>query len=133
MTKLTFKLFCFDIDGTLDTEEMAKRGELHGGYVMGGISEYILKEIESHGSHVAIVSPSPFAPKGFKVIADFGSNDYRWRNVFDAMKHFRITKIDDVVYIDDLSANRIQLQSYAIRVYSPSSFMTLYDVGFFRK
>lgn len=117
-------LYCFDVDGTLLTDEMQNEGE----YVKGIIPTQKLIEIEENGDKVAIVSPSPFLPKRYanehQWINKFGSNEYRWANVKKAIQINRAT-IEDTVYVDDLEANRIQLENLGIKSYSPQEFMKI--------
>jgi len=119
------KLYCFDVDGTLLTEEMQNEGE----YVKGIIPTEKLVELEEKGNRVVIVSPSPFLPKRYDNestwIKDFGSNDYRWLNVKKAIQIHRCA-IEDTVYVDDLEANRKQMEKYGVKSYSPQEFMKIY-------
>lgn len=119
-------LYCFDVDGTLLTDEMQNEGQ----YVKGIIPTQKLIEIEENGDKVAIVSPSPFLPKRYaneyQWINKFGSNEYRWANVKKAIQINRTT-IEDTVYVDDLEANRIQLENLGIKSYSPQEFMKFID------
>jgi len=127
------KLYCFDVDGTLLTEEMQNEGE----YVKGIIPTEKLVELEDKGNRVVIVkgnrvvivSPSPFLPKRYDNestwIKDFGSNDYRWANVKKAIQIHRC-EIEDTVYVDDLEANRKQLEKLGVKSYSPQEFMKIH-------
>lgn len=115
-------LFCFDVDGTLLTEEMKDEGE----YVKGVIPTHVLEDLERKGHKVAIVSPSPFLPDKyanerywFKVN---GSNTYRWENVAQAMKYYEEDPTT-TVYVDDLEANRKQLENLGVRCYDPEAFL----------
>lgn len=115
-------LFTFDIDGTLSNNTMNDYGE----HVRGIIPTSVLIKLILDGHKVALVSPSPFYPEGFDnmVFAPNGSNEYRWENVREAMKWNNITSKDDVVYIDDLKANRENVRKWGIKqVYSPEEFM----------
>ena len=119
------KLYCFDVDGTLLTEEMQNEGE----YVKGIIPTEKLVELEDKGNRVVIVSPSPFLPKRYDHestwIKDFGSNDYRWANVKKAIQIHRCA-IEDTVYVDDLEANRKQLEKLGVKSYSPQEFTKIH-------
>jgi len=124
----TKKLFAFDVDGTLLTEEMKDEGQ----YVKGIIPTEKLIELEKNNK-VVIVSPSPFLPK---IYADkehwfkkYGSNEYRWANVALAASVYGIS-YEDTIYVDDLEANRKQLEKLHIKSYSPEDFMTWLDNQF---
>jgi len=118
-------LYCFDVDGTLLTEEMQNEGE----YVKGIIPTEKLVQLEENGNKVVIVSPSPFLPKIYANestwIKDFGSNDYRWANVKKAIQIHRCA-IEDTVYVDDLESNRKQLEKLGVKSYSPQEFMKIH-------
>lgn len=119
-------LYCFDVDGTLLTDEMENEGQ----YVKGIIPTAKLIQLEEEGHKVVIVSPSPFLPQRYanqyQWIKPFGSNDYRWANVKKAIQiHHCI--IEDTIYIDDLEANRIQLDKLGVKSYSPEEFMKTFD------
>lgn len=96
------KLYCFDVDGTLSNSKMNGESE----YIRGIIPTSVIVDILAKGDKVAIVSPSPFYPEGFEnlIFARNGSNDYRFENIKDAMRHYNIEK-RDVVYVDDLLGN----------------------------
>lgn len=114
-------LFCFDVDGTLLTDKMDNEGQ----YVKGVIPTIILNRLEQQGHKVAIVSPSPFRPDGFKVFDRNGSNDYRWENINDAMDYYGMAK-EDIIYVDDLPSNRQQILFWgAFNTMSPEIFMCL--------
>ena len=114
-------LLCFDCDGTLLTDKMENEGQ----YVKGVIPTKTLTRLEEQGHKVVIVSPSPFRPDGFKVFARNGSNDYRWENIKDAMEYYGIGE-EQVIYVDDLEANRNQLIKFGIPfVFSPEAFMLM--------
>jgi len=119
------KLYCFDVDGTLLTEEMQNEGE----YVKGIIPTEKLVQLEDQGNKIVIVSPSPFLPKIYANestwIKDFGSNEYRWANVKKAIQLYRCA-IEDTVYVDDLEANRKQLEKLGVKSYSPQEFMKIH-------
>lgn len=118
-------LFTFDVDGTLLTEEMQNEGE----YVKGSIPTEKLVQLEDEGNTVVIVSNSPFLPKRyeneFQWIKDFGSNDYRWLNVKKAIQIHRYA-IEDTIYVDDLEANRKQLEKFGVKSYTPQEFMKIH-------
>ena len=117
-------LFCFDVDGTLLTDKMDGEGQ----YVKGMIPTSILTKLEIKGHKVVIVSPSPFRPDGFKVFAEYGSNEFRWKNIESAMDYYGITK-DQTVYVDDLKSNVQQIRDYGIPfVYSPEAFMIYFEM-----
>ena len=120
-------LFAFDVDGTLLTEEMENEGQ----YVKGIIPTQRLLNLEKDGHTIVIVSPSPFLPQRYDDvkhwIKKYGSNEYRWANVLQAMQIHGFTS-KDTRYVDDLEANRKQLESYGIKSYSPEEFMkTVFD------
>lgn len=117
-------LFCFDVDGTLDCDEMKGMGE----YVQGIIPEQAIRDLIKSNIYVAIVSPSPYYPHdllGNAVFNEYGSNEYRWKNVQDAIDHFKQNKLT-TIYVDDLEANRRQLQEYGVKSISPEEFMKRY-------
>jgi hypothetical protein len=116
-------LFVFDVDGTLLCDEMKGMGQ----YVEGVIPTAILDRLLEQGNCIAIASPSPYYPHKYRdfVFCPFGSNEYRWRNVMDAMIAFDKPKTD-TIYIDDLEANRAQLQDWGVRSLSPEAFMSEY-------
>lgn len=119
-------LFCFDVDGTLITDEMMS---INSEYVYGIIPTEVLKDLQYAGHKVCIVSPSPYGPKGFKVFARNGSNDYRWENIRDAMDYYGFTK-DQTVYIDDLQSNIQQITKFGIPfIFTPEAFMIYYTIG----
>ena len=116
-------LFAFDVDGTLLTEEMEDEGQ----YVKGIIPTEKLIELEKKGNKIAIVSPSPFLPKKYANkkhwFKKYGSNEYRWANVTLAASVNEISW-ENTIYVDDLEANRRQLEKIKIKAYSPEDFMT---------
>ncbi len=118
------KLYCFDVDGTLLTDEMKDEGQ----YVKGLIRTKKLIELEKKGNKVVIVSPSPFLPKRYTDenhwFKKFGSNEYRSINVEIAMKTYGVTA-ENTIYVDDLEANRKQLEKINVKSYSPEEFMRL--------
>lgn len=111
-------LFCFDVDGTLLCDEMKGMGQ----YVEGIIRTDYLDILHGAGHHIAICSPSPYYPHKYQVFAKFGSNEYRWKNVADAMDCYQISK-DSTVYIDDLEANLKQLKEYGVHTLTPEEFL----------
>ena len=119
------KLFAFDVDGTLLTEEMKDEGQ----YVKGIIPTEKLIELEKNNI-VVIVSPSPFLPKRYANkkhwFKKFGSNESRWANVLLARSFYGIS-FEDTIYVDDLEANRKQLEKLYVKSYSPEDFMTWLD------
>lgn len=119
------KLFAFDVDGTLLTEEMKNEGQ----YVKGIILTEKLIELEKNNK-VVIVSPSPFLPKRYANkkhwFKKFGSNEYRWANVTLAASVNGIS-LEDTIYVDDLEANRKQLEKLHVKSYSPEDFMIWLD------
>ena len=117
-------LFCFDVDGTLLTDEMENEGQ----YVKGTIPTKTLSLLELAGHKVVIVSPSPFRPDGFKVFARNESNDYRWENIQDAMDYYGITDKSDVIYVDDLQLNRIMIIQWGVDSYSPNGFLMFIEM-----
>lgn len=121
------KLICFDVDGTLKTDEMTGYGK----YVEGIIPESILIKLEKAGIKIAIVSPSPFLPKRYTDknhwFKEYGSNSYRWRNVEMAMDAYDITDKSQVLYVDDLEANIKQLRLEGIESITPEEFMKRYE------
>ena len=97
-----------------------------GEYVRGKIPTHVLVDQLSAGHNVAIVSPSPFFPDGFDrcVFATWGSNDMRWKNIEEAMTFNNVLDKDDVIYVDDLEANRNQLRAWGVKqVFSPEEFL----------
>jgi len=116
------KLFCFDVDGTLLTEEMEK--EI--GYVRGKIPTEKLIDLEKKGNKIAIVSPSPYLPERYANddhwFKDFGSNEYRWANILKAC-NFNEISFENTIYVDDLEANRNQMEEIGIKSYSPYEFL----------
>lgn len=119
---MAIKLVCFDIDGTLLTEEMANEGQ----YVVGTIPTEVLMTLQNKGINVALVSPSPYGPEAFKNDKHWfcrnGSNEYRWSNVLDAMNAFAVSR-DETIYVDDLDANINQLLKEGVQSYTPDGFM----------
>lgn len=117
-------LFCFDVDGTLLTDEMENEGQ----YVKGIIPTELLIRLEKEGHKIAVVSPSPYLPKRYtdNWFKEYGSNEYRWKNVQDAMVAHNF-KESETIYIDDLEANRNQLHEQGIFAISPEEFMRLYQ------
>ena len=115
------QLICFDIDGTLLTDKMENEGQ----YVKGIIPESELRRLQTLGFDIAIVSPSPFNPNGFPVFAEYGSNEYRWKNVDDAISYYRQNRFN-TIYVDDLQANRNQLEKIDVISYTPEHFMELF-------
>lgn len=118
-------LFCFDVDGTLLTKEMENEGQ----YVKGIIPTEILIRLEREGHKIAVVSPSPYLPARYTDdnhwFCEYGSNEYRWKNIQDAMvcHGFHETQ---VIYVDDLEANRKQILDHDIIAISPEQFMEEY-------
>ena len=114
-------LYCFDVDGTLLSEEMKDEGQ----YVKGIIPTTSLKKLEAKGHTIAIVSPSPYLPACYTNddhwFSRNGSNDYRWENINDAMKHYKMPK-ESVRYVDDLESNRKQIEEWGVISYSPEEF-----------
>jgi len=121
-------LYCFDVDGTLLTEEMKGMGQ----YVEGIIPTEELIKLEKQGHTVVIVSPSPYLPKRYTDANHWfkrnGSNDYRWENIQDAQIAHGIPVIE-TVYIDDLESNRNNVKIYVKESYSPEEFMELLNKG----
>lgn len=117
-------LYCFDVDGTLLTKEMEKEGQ----YVKGIIPTEKLIQIWKSGNFVAIVSPSPYLPEQFSGSNHWfkknGSNEYRWENVLAAQKFYGVSP-NDTIYVDDLKANRKQLETHGVKSYSPEEFMKI--------
>lgn len=118
-------LFTFDVDGTLLTKEMDGKGQ----YVKGIIPTAKLIKLHNEGNFIGIVSPSPFLPVQFSGTPHWfkknGSNEYRWENVFAAQKFYGVTH-ESTIYVDDLEANRNQLESHGIKSYSPEAFMEMF-------
>ena len=116
------ELLCFDVDGTLLTEEMCGEGE----YVKGIIPTKLLIDLWKQGYKIAIVSPSPFLPRQFSGTNHWfkrnGSNDYRWENIMDAREYYK-TSLFDTIYIDDLQANRNNVNLWVKESYSPEEFL----------
>ena len=116
------KLICFDVDGTLKTDEMGNEGQ----YVKGIIPTDVLMELEQGGTKIAVVSPSPYLPKRYTDknhwFKDYGSNSYRWRNVQEAMDKYNVLP-SETLYVDDLEANRKQLENYDVKSLSPEEFL----------
>ena len=118
------KLFAFDVDGTLLTDEMENEGQ----YVKGIIPTEKLIELEKKGNIVVILSPSPFLPQRYTDdnhwFKKFGSNEYRGINVEIAMKTHGISA-ENTIYVDDLESNRKQLEKFKVKSYTPEEFMAL--------
>ena len=116
-------LYCFDVDGTLLTDKMYNEGQ----YVKGIIPTSSLKQLEAKGHTIAIVSPSPYLPIEYEGDDHWfnrnGSNDYRWENIQDAMKHYKVEK-EDVRYVDDLDSNVKQIEKWGVITYSPEEFLS---------
>ena len=121
-------LFCFDVDGTLLSKEMENEGQ----YVKGIIPTELLIELEKYGHTITVVSPSPYLPERYTDdkhwFKEYGSNEYRWKNVQDAMVAHDF-KESQTIYVDDLEANRNQLHDQGIFAISPEEFMKLYSSG----
>ena len=99
-------LICFDVDGTLLTDEMKDGGE----YVKGVIPTNMLIDLWKLGHKIAIVSPSPYLPKQFSGDNHWfkrnSSNDYRWENINDAMIYYYTTHHpDQLATINDQMSN----------------------------
>lgn len=116
------KLFAFDVDGTLLTDEMENEGQ----YVKGIIPTKKLIELEKKGNIVVIVSPSPFLPQRYTDanhwFKNFGSNEYRGVNVKIAMNTHGVTA-ENTIYVDDLESNRKQLEKINVKSFSPEEFL----------
>ena len=123
-------LFCFDVDGTLLSNEMKDMGQ----YVEGIIPTETLVNLERIGHKVVVVSPSPYLPKRYTDDNHWfkrnGSNDYRWENINDAMKSYDVPK-ESVRYVDDLESNRNQIEKWGVISYSPEEFLSMYVTGKF--
>lgn len=123
------KLYCFDVDGTLLTDEMENEGQ----YVKGIIPTKKLIELEKKGNKIAIVSPSPFLPARYTDdnhwFKKFGSNEYRGINVEMAMNAHGISA-ENTIYVDDLKSNRNQLEKINVESYSPEKFMKFISKGY---
>jgi len=117
-------LICFDIDGTLDCKENDNEE-----YLKGIIPEKLLVKLWKDGNHIAIVSPSPYFPDKWKGddhwFKEYGSNSYRWKNVFDAMKYYRMNSYN-TIYVDDLESNRMQLEKLDIVAFTPEDFISVF-------
>ncbi len=115
-------LYTFDVDGTLLTERM--KGENQ--YVKGIIPTSKLLELENKGHYIAIVSPSPFLPKEYEDVwfKEYESNDYRWKNIADAMLFYHEIE-ENTVYIDDLIGNLKSVNKVfpKMKFYTPQEFM----------
>lgn len=80
-------LICFDIDGVFKQKEELSQ------YVNGPIDPEWVKDLNSNGDLITLVSPSPFYPKDDKgfplwpVFAEFESNDYRHRNLLNSIEY----------------------------------------------
>ena len=122
---MTKPLICFDVDGTLLTKEMDNEGE----YVKGIIPTELLIDLWKQGFRIAIVSPSPFLPQQFSGdnhwFKEYGSNEYRWKNVDDAIDFYKTNRFN-CIYVDDLEANRKQLEKIDVISYSPEKFLTTF-------
>ena len=116
-------LFCFDIDGTLDSLKMKGEGE----YIQGIIPVKTLINLMMDKHDIAIVSPSPYYPEGFEsmIYAQNESNDYRWLNIQEAMRYNNVLDEKNVVYVDDLQGNLnlIKKQYPNMTVFTPKQFM----------
>lgn len=122
-------LICFDVDGTLLTDEMNNEGE----YVKGIIPTTVLIDLWKQGHKIAIVSPSPFLPRQFSGDNHWfkrnSSNDYRWENIRDAMKYYHYSDLDGLIYVDDLIGNHrlVKKEIPTIGCYTPKEFMKIYS------
>ena len=118
------KLICFDVDGTLLSEEMKGMGQ----YVEGVIPTALLIELENQGHKIAIVSPSPYLPRRYANEKHWfkrnGSNDYRFENILDARNYYEMSLLD-TIYVDDLEANRKNVLMYVSESFSPQEFLNL--------
>ncbi len=118
------KLICFDVDGTLLTDEMENEGQ----YVKGIIPTKTLIDLWKLGHKIAIVSPSPFLPKQFRGDNHWfkrnGSNDYRFENILDARIYYKMSLLD-TIYVDDLEANRKNVKMYVSESFSPEEFLEI--------
>ena len=118
------KLICFDVDGTLLTDEMENEGQ----YVKGIIPTETLIYLWKLGHKIAIVSPSPFLPRQFSgdnhLFKRNGSNDYRFENIIDARDYYEMSLLD-TIYVDDLEANRKNVKMYVSESFSPEEFLNL--------
>ena len=116
------KLYCFDVDGTLLTEEMDNESD----YVKGIIKTDSLLRLEEKGHQVVVVSPSPYLNKRYRDkhwVKDFESNDQRHLNVKKAMEIHSFTK-EQTIYIDDGEELRKQVkESLQIKTLSPEEFL----------
>ena len=125
------QLICFDVDGTLDCKENDNEE-----YLKGIIPENYLVELWKMGYGIAIVSPSPFFPEKWKGenhwFCEYGSNEYRWKNVDDAISSNKTNRFN-TLYVDDLEANRKQLENLDVISYSPEKFLAMYHMGCFTK
>lgn len=117
---------CFDVDGTLLTDEMDGEGD----YVKGIIPTQHLINLWKNGHQIAIVSPSPFLPVQFSGDNHWfkrnSSNDYRWENIKDAMKYYKNDGFG-VMYIDDLMGNHklVKKELPFTVCYTPKEFMDI--------
>ena len=119
-------LICFDIDGTLLTDEMNDHGE----HLKGIIPTKHLINLHTQGHKIAIVSPSPSRPREFSGDEHWfkrnSSNDYRWENIKDAIIYHGGSSFD-VMYVDDLIGNHKMVKKALPTVvcYTPKEFMNL--------
>ncbi|MCV0372648.1 MAG: hypothetical protein K5793_03745 [Nitrosarchaeum sp.] len=93
------RLYCFDVDGTLLTDE-----NCNDEYLKGIIESNVLLQLEKEGNVVVIVSPSPYLDKEFRDerhwIKEYVNNDDRWLNVKKAMSLYGFDE-KSTIYIDD--------------------------------
>lgn len=117
------KLFVFDVDRTLLTQEMDDESD----YVKGVITTERLDQLEKQGHCVCITSPSPFVDKRYRDgkhwIKNFESNDDRWLAVKNAM-NLHGFNAENTIYIDDSEELRKQVKgALGIKVLSPEEFL----------
>lgn len=115
-------LICFDVDGTLLSDEMKGMGQ----YMEGIIPTEKLIELEKQGHKIAIVSPSPYLPRRYANEKHWfkrnGSNDYRFENIVDARNYYGMCLLD-TIYVDDLEGNHKNVKMYVKESFTPEQFM----------